>query len=180
MVDQLDLFATSVSDDYDSKHKRIKEKDLQEKHDNKFKQRLLTPQEWECYRLIKYNSEVLNRRTSQKEIAEKLGLKWNSSETCHDHCPKTWTIIEHLNLSGEIEKIIISHEFNYWLGNQAETKVFIDKLWNDLSPRLSRYWKYLQKIKKDGQGKLLSAQLQPIDEDSQARSFVESYLNKGE
>ena len=42
-------------------------------------------------------------------------------------------------------------------------------------PRLTRYWKYLKKIKKNGQGKLLSTQLEPIDEESHARKFVESY-----
>lgn len=159
---------------------KVSEEDLQKKHDKKFKQKKLTPEEWECYRIIRENSELFGRRTSQKEIAERLGLKWNDDPKAHDHCPKVWTIIEHLNMSGEIEKVIISFNFEYWLGNKAETEVYLDKLWSDLMPRLKRYWTYYNKIKKDGQGKLLSAQLQPIDEDSQAREFVESYLNKGE
>ena len=178
MVEQMDLFACSVSEEVVSK--KITEDDLQKAHDKKYTQKLMTPQEWELYRLIKYNSEVLDRRTSQKEIAEKLGLKWNSSETCHDHCPKVWTLIEHINLSGETEKVIISFQFEYWIGNENETKVYLDKLWNDLAPRLSRFWIYTQKAKRDGQGKLLSTQLKPIDDSSSAREYVESYLNKGE
>jgi len=179
MVDQLDLFLSSASDDCEVRHnKKVTEEDLQKKHNKKYKQRILTPEEWECYRLIRYNSEILNRRTSQREIADKLGLKWNDDPKAHDHCTKVWTIIEHLNMSDEIEKVIISFNFEYWLGNKAETEVFLDKLWSDLMPRLKRYWTYLNKIKKNGQGKLLSAQLQPIDEDSQARQFVESFLGE--
>lgn len=178
MFEQLDLFLQTVKEEEETKP--ITEKELQKIHDKKYKQRLLTSEEWALYRLIKYNSEVLDRRTTQKEICEKLGLTYNDDPKAHDHCPKVWTMIKNLNESNEIEKVIISFEFNYWLGGKEETQVFLDKLWTDLAPRLRRYWLYLQKINKDGQGKLLSAQLNPIDEDSQARQFVESFLNKGE
>ena len=177
MVDQLDLFTMSACDDFDVRHQKITEKDLQKAHDKKFKQKLLEPEEWQLYRLIRENS-LLGKKTTQKEICEKLGLTYNNDPKVHDACPKVWTMITHLNLSGEIEKIIITHEFTYWLGGEKETQVFIDKLWSDLEPRLFRYWAYLRKIKKNGQGKLISAQLKPIDEDSQAREFVESFLGE--
>ena len=175
MVEQIDLFFASVSEDNEPR-KKVDENYLQKIHDKKYTQRKLKPSEWELYRLIKYNSEVLDRRTTQKEICEKLGLTYNDDPKAHDHCPKVWTMIKNLNESNEIEKVIISFNFEYWLGNEAETKVYLDKLWTDLAPRLRRYWLYLQKINKDGQGKLLSTQLNPIDEDSQAREFVESFL----
>lgn len=176
MCEQMNLwFATNLEDE--PKKEKVTEDDLQEKHDKKYIQRLLTPQEWELYRLIKYNSEILDRRTSQKEIADKLGLKWNDDPSCHDHCPKVWTLIKNLNESDEIEKVIISFNFTYWLGGKEETKVFLDKLWSDLAPRLTRYWKYLKKTRNNGQGKLISCQNQPIDSDSQAREWVERYIN---
>ena len=175
MFEQLNLFMASVQED-DEPRKKVDENYLQKQHDKKYKQRLLTSEEWALYRLIKYNSEVLDRRTTQKEICEKLGLTYNDDPKAHDHCPKVWTLIKNLNESNEIEKVIISFNFEYWLSNEAETKVYLDKLWTDLAPRLRRYWLYLQKINKDGQGKLLSTQLNPIDEDSQAREFVESFL----
>lgn len=178
MCEQLDLFCSSASDDFEVKHKKITENDLQKAHDRKFKQVLLNPEEWALYRLIKYNSEVLDRRTTQKEICDKLGFKYNDDPKAHDPCPKIWTMISHLNLSNEIEKVIISFNFEYWIGNAEETKVFLDKLWQDIEPRLFRYWTYLRKVKKNGQGKLLSAQLKPIDEESQAREFVESFLGE--
>lgn len=177
MTTQLDLFAATNCEE-PPREKRVSEKDLQKVHDKIYKQKLLTPEEWSLYRLIKYNSEVLKRKTTQKEIANALGLKYNDNIKNHDACPSIWTMITHLNLSGEIEKIIITHEFTYWLGGEKETQVFIDKLWSDLEPRLVRYWAYLRKIKKNGQGKLLSAQLEPIDEDSEARQFVESFVRE--
>ena len=175
MTTQLDLFMASAMEE-EPKQPQITEEQMQRKHDKKYKQKLLTPEEWSLYRLIKYNSEVLKRKTTQREIANALGLKYNEDIKCHDACPSVWTMVSHINLSFEIEKIIITHEFEYWFGGELETQVFLDKLWQDILPRLTRYWTYLRKIKKDGQGKLLSAQLQPIDEDSQAREFVESYL----
>ena len=86
-----------------------------------------------------------------------------------------WNDIKDINLSYETDKLIISDNFEYWLGNEQETKTFIDKLWKDLEPRLVRYWAYLKKVARDGQGQLLSRRLDPIDENSSARAFIESY-----
>lgn len=170
MVEMYDLFAN-----YDEE--KVTEEDLQKAHDKKFKQRLLTSEEWLLYRIVRENS-LMGKKTTQKELCEKLGLKYNDDPKAHDACPRIWTMITHLNLSGEIEKIVITHEFTYWLGNEEETKVFIDKLWQDIAPRLFRYWTYLRKIKKNGQGKLFSTQLNPIDDNSNAREFVESFLGE--
>ena len=175
MVEQLDLFLQTVKEE--EKTKPITEKELQKIHDKKYTQRKLKPSEWELYRLIKYNSEVLDRRTTQREICDKIPeYKWNDDPLAHDHCSSIWTAIKNLNESNEIEKVIISFNFEYWLGGKEETQVFLDKLWGDIEPRLKRYWTYLRKVKKNGQGKLLSAQLEPIDENSNAREWVESYI----
>lgn len=174
MREQLDLFATSVCCEQ-PKERKVTEEDLQKEHEKQFKQKLLTPEEWKLYRIIKANS-LMGKKTTQKEICNLMDYKYNDDPIAHDPCPRIWTMITHLNLSGEIEKIIITHEFTYWLGGEEETKVFLDKLWQDIEPRLFRYWTYLRKIKKNGQGKLISAQSKPIDEDSEAREFVESFL----
>lgn len=172
MIEQFNIF------DFVEEEK-VNEETLQKKHDKKFQQKKLTSEEWECYRIIRENS-LLGKKTTQKELCNRLGLKYNDDIKAHDPCPKIWTMISHINLSFEVEKIIITHEFNYWLGCEEETKVFMEKLWNDLAPRLSRYWAFLKKLKRNGQGKLFSTQLAPIDDDSQARAFVESYLDKGD
>lgn len=165
MNEQLDLFTTS-SCDYEEEQKEK----VVERVSN------LTPRQWALYRLIYTNSLVLNKKTTQREIYESIrGYEWNDSETAHDHCPAIWSDIAANNLSFSHDKIIISRNFEYWIGNEEETKEFIDDLWGQLAPRLMRYWFYKEKIKRNGQGKLLSNDLQPITDISKAREFVESF-----
>ena len=52
---------------------------------------------------------------------------------------------------------------------------FLNNLWKQLAPRLMRYWFYKAKLKRNGQGKLLSNDLNPIEDNSKAREFIESY-----
>lgn len=165
MTDQLDLFTTSNCD-YEEEQK---DKQRQRESD-------LSPRAWAVYRLIYTNSLVLHRKTTQREIYESInGYEWNDDEKCHDHCPAIWNDITANNLSFSHDKIIISKNFEYWLGNEEETQEFLNDLWNQLAPRLMRYWFYKEKIKRNGQGKLLSNELNPIDSNSKAREFVESF-----
>ena len=165
MTEQLDLFSTS-SCDYEEEQKENKVVELSK----------LTSKQWELYRLIYHNSMVEQRKTSQREICDKIqGYEWNDSETTHDHCSAIWNDITANNLSFAHDKVIISKNGEYWIGNKEETEKFINDLWNQLAPRLMRYWFYKAKIKGNGQGKLLSNQLQPIDDDSKAREFVERF-----
>ena len=165
MVEQIDLFV-AANTDYEEEQK---EKVVERKSE-------LTPRQWAVYRLIYTNSMVLHRKTTQREIYESIrGYEWNSDEKCHDHCPAIWKDITENNLSFSHDKIIISKNFEYWIGNEEETQEFIDDLWNQLAPRLMRYWFYKTKVGRNGQGKLLSNDLQPIDDSSKAREFVESY-----
>ena len=165
MTEQLDLFATATCDyEEEKQEKRIERKSE------------LTPRQWALYRLIYTNSLVLQKKTTQREIYESIrGYEWNDSETCHDHCPAIWKDITDNNLSFSHDKIIISRNFEYWIGNEQETKEFIDDLWQQLAPRLMRYWFYKTKIKRNGQGKLLSNDLEPITDTSKAREFIESF-----
>lgn len=136
----------------------------------------LTPRQWEVWRLIKHNSLEEHRKTTQKEIVDKVkGFVWNDDEKAHDHCVALWSDIKANNESLEHDKIIISKNFEYWIGSERETKEFIAGLWKALSPRLQRYWRYLHKIGLDGQGKLLSNQGNPIDDNSLAKEFHEVF-----
>ena len=165
MCEQLDLFASANTDYAEQQQDRVIERHSE-----------LTPRQWALYRLIYNNSLVLKRKTTQKEICDSIrGYEWNDSETAHDHCPAIWTDITANNLSFSHDKVIISKNFEYWIGNEQETQDFIDNLWNQLAPRLMRYWFYKEKVKRNGQGKLLSNELNPIDNDSKAREFIESY-----
>lgn len=174
MFEQLDLFLESAREEESTT--KITEEDLQKRFEKKLKVRPLQPHEWELYRLIKYNSEVEHRKTTKREICDKIDFfKWNDDPKAHDNCSAIWTAIKNNNESFEHEKIIITHENQYWIGCEEETKIFIEKLWSDLMPRLVRYWKYLKKSKEDGQGRLLDKYNNVIDEES-VRSFVEGYI----
>ena len=163
MTEQLDIF------------------NFQEEQDNESKSEL-TPRQWALYRLIYENSIYGNRKTTKKEICIRLGdygYKWNDDPKVHDHCTAIWKDIKDNNESFEHDKIIISENDTYWIGNEQETKDFIEKLWKDLCPRLCRYWNYKEKIARNGQGKLFSTKLNPINDDSRARAFVESFNEGG-
>lgn len=162
MVEQLDLFVEAA-----------KQEEPQEEQTSE-----LTPRQWALYRLIKYNSLVEHRKTTQKEICDKLsahGYKWDDEEKSHDHCTAIWKDVKDNNESYEHDKIIISKNFEYWIGNEEETQEFLNKLWSDLCPRLVRYWNYKTKVARNGQGQLFSTKMNPIDENSKAREFIESY-----
>lgn len=153
MVEQLDIFAQS-----EQKEKR------------------LTPRQWFLLTFIKNASLVEHRKVTQKDIWNNvIGYQWIDNPNCHDHCPAIWADIKEINLSYQTDKLIISKNFEYWIGNEEETQEFLDQLWSDLSPRLVRYWAYLKKVARNGQGQLLSRKLEPIDDNSKARDFIESY-----
>lgn len=165
MTEQIDLFES------------VNEPEEEQKEEPKSE---LTPRQWALYRLIKYNSLVEHRKTTQKEICDKLGetfgYKWvETSGENHDHCSTIWKDIKDNNESYEHDKIIISKNYEYWIGNEEETQEFLNELWNNLCPRLVRYWNYKQKVARNGQGQLFSTKLNPIDENSKAREFIESY-----
>ena len=159
MVEQLSIF-------------QVYEEPVHEERESK-----LSPRHWALYRLIKSNSEA-GLETTQEEICSVIdGFNYNDSEKVHDHCPTIWTAIKDINLSNEVEKIIIYKDFKAHLAHsQEELDEYLDDKWNELAPRLVRYWFLKKKASMDGQGKLLSDQLRPIDDDSRARAFVESFL----
>ena len=143
MVEQLSLFDNTTQEE-----EKVEERLPQESS--------LTPRPWELYRLIKHNSLVEHRKTTQREIYEKVrGYEWNDDIKAHDKCPAIWTDIKDNNESLEHDKIIISDRFVYWIGSEEETQRFLRDLWKALAPRLHRYWAFVNKTKMDGQGKLL-------------------------
>ncbi|MBO7715160.1 MAG: hypothetical protein J6S85_16445 [Methanobrevibacter sp.] len=187
-IDQLDLFMASAKSEESENIERPREvkvsaptQSTEEPQEKPIEpvQNHLTTRQWALLNLLKQNSFAEHRKTSQKEICDKLakyGYKWReTSGENHDHCSTIWNDIATINLSYDTDKLIISDNYEYWLGNEEETLDFIDGLWNDLEPRLVRYWAYLKKVKRNGQGQLLSRRLEPVGENSKARSYIESY-----
>lgn len=138
----------------------------------------LTPRQWELYRLIYHNSMVEHRKTTQKEICDTIsGYEWNDDVRSHDHCSAIWKDIKDNNESFEHDKIIISKNFEYWIGSETETRKYLQMLWENVSARLTRYWNYVKKTQMDGQGKLIDKNGNVINDMSKARAFFECYNN---
>ena len=146
----------------------------------------LTTRQWATYNLIKQNS-LNGKKTTQREIYEnypdklfKDGYIWaNKDGVNHDNCVTIWSDIEKINFSEEIEKIVISKNYIYWLcENDEEAEKYAQKYFSDGIKKLKRYYRIVGKVKKNGQYKLLSTRGDIIDDESKARDFVETYLRK--
>ena len=145
----------------------------------------LTPRQWATYRFIKNRSEDGRRATISDLIAnypysEEMedGYKASSNPNAHDKCKAVWQDIETLNKSSEIEKIIIIDNFTYRLSNKEESEAYAKKLYDKAVKAMARYARIRRKMNKDGQGKLISCQGNEIDEDSEARAFVEAFVGR--
>ena len=160
MIEQLDLFATSEEEKEEQENKKvvrvtqreIEMSDLFNGEEQQEDNDKLTDRQKALLKYIEENSLIHHRKTTQKEICEYInGYEWNDDEKCHDHCPAVWKDIKDINLSDETDYVIISKDFEYWIGSKRETKAFIAGLWKALSPRLKRYWKYFKKLGLEGQ-----------------------------
>ena len=133
--------------------------------------------EWRVYNLIKEVS-LAGHKITQKEICDNIDeLVYNDDDKSHDHCGALWGVINRINQDPSIDKIIISKNFEYWIGNEEETIEYLNTLWGRITPKLTRYWQLVKKTKLEGQGKLLSNNLQPIDDNSNARPYHEVFMN---
>lgn len=138
----------------------------------------LTPRQWATYRLIKHNSLVEHRKTSQREIYEQVdGYVWNDKETAHDHCPAIWNDINANNESKEHQHWVLGENFEYWIGSKREYIEFLRTKWGEIAPRLHRYWELVRFLGYDGQGRLYDKNLNPISEDKGVKMFIQSFNN---
>lgn len=136
-----------------------------------------TQEEKELYELIKHNSLVEGRHTTQEEICERIpSFILSKDPFAHDKCVRIWTAIKNLNECSSTEFIIIYKDFEAWIGNEEETKDYLNDLWNALSPRMSRYWNLVRKARKNGQGKAFDENGEPMDElEGMDKMFYTSY-----
>ena len=112
--------------------------------------------------LITYNTKVLHRKTTQREVCNIIsGYEWNDSVKTHDHCSKIWTDINYIN--NNQDQIIIAKNFEYKLAEtKEEISDYLKQKWNDLEPRLTRYWKLLKKVNVDGQYDLFKEKFREV------------------
>lgn len=137
----------------------------------------LTPQQWDLYELIKHNSLIERRKTTQKEICDIFpnAYAYVDRPNSTDKCTQIWVDIQAINESPNLEKFIITERYEYWIGSERECKRYLKRLWNSISPRLLRFQNVVRKMKADGQGKIIGASNLPIDDNSKARRFIEAF-----
>lgn len=162
---QLDMFMASIDNEV-VEEKKPEEVLIDEN---------LTPRQIAVWELIEHNSLRLFRKTSQREIYKKVkGFEWNDEPTAHDHCPAIWNDIKDCNESPYHDKIIISKNFEYWIGSKKETEQYIRFLWNAISPRLKRYWNIVKKTKLDGTGRMFKGDKHDDNMDAMCY-FIEAF-----
>ena len=154
------------------------------------KERKLTPLEWAVYNTIKETTVNENRTISQKELVEKVNeqfgcaiLKYTQkctnckNDSKGDHCYALIDLVRAINESEEVEKIIVVKAYSYKLGTIEECEEYYNIAMKRAYHFLKKASTISRKMKRDGQGKLISCQGKEITIDSKAREFVEAYID---
>ena len=141
----------------------------------------LTPSQWKLYRYLRDRS-LFNLDTCVAEICEFMPDVYtlNGKESNFSNCPTLYKDIDIINASTEVEKIIIKDNNNFKLATKEEARRYADKMKERAIKVFKKYWDVERKIANDGQGKLVSCQNEAIDETSQARHFVETFIKEVE
>ena len=134
------------------------------------------------YNLVKQRT-LDGLKTTCKDICDALPQHYqlNEKQSHHSNCPRIYQDCEALLLSSEVEKVIIPDNNDFHIArNEREAMEYADKLARRGAHRFKRYWAIVDKCKSDGQGKVVSCQNEPIDDESKARRFVEAFLKTEE
>lgn len=141
----------------------------------------LTPLEWKVYRAIEASEEPI----AQKDLCEAVGLAYRPLESHEggikhrDGCRKLWNIVQHLNDTTEVEKmVVVTPDYRYSLATEEEARKKADRYHRQALTLMRREYALRRKMRLNGQGKLLSAQGNPIDSKSKANPFFEAYPNE--
>lgn len=133
----------------------------------------LTSREWELYDLLKEHADGL----TLKEICDLLPQHFTYQETAINPCRELYRAIEFINLSLEIDKIIVKAKGGkFKFATKEESEDFIDDMKNKAMTYLMRRSIAITKIRQDGQGKILSNKGLPIDGKSKAKPFHEAFI----
>jgi len=141
----------------------------------------LTPRQWATYRLIEFNSSW-SVDTTQEDIVNNYpiekysdGYELSKNPKAHDKCSAVWQDINEINMNINIHKVIISPKpYEY---KMAETEEEVKEYCKDIyfkpaMAKLHRYSVLLNKVKRNGQGKLI------FDSKSQARDYWETFIKE--
>ena len=139
----------------------------------------LTTSLWDLYNFIKERS-LNGEKTTVRDVCEQFPETYhlNDKESNFTNCPNLYKDIDLLNSSYQIEKIIVKDYNNFHLATKEDANKYANKIKFKALKLLKKYWVVQRKIDKDGQGKCIGANGQPIDDKSKARRFYESFIDE--
>lgn len=142
---------------------------------------MLNNRQWDLYKFIEFatTDEDGIGPVSVEQICHAFPqhYKYKPSEHNYSNCPLIYQDIDALNASDEVGFIIIKKNNQFFIGDEDETYDYLRKLWWKLDKAASKYHVVSKKYQQHSQGRLLSRHLDPIDENSKAKPFMESYKN---
>ena len=155
------------------KSKRLRKKQIEKIWEKTGEEYFMLGYHWELYNLIKARPNI-----TVKEICEAMPKYYNYKQSEHNftNCPAIYDDIDYIMNSSRIEKIIIKNEGTFRLGNEQECIDYANKIFVRAKKLMAKYGAISRKISADGQGKLLGNTNRVIDETSQARPFVETFV----
>ena len=151
----------------------------------------LTPRQWWLYGYIKaYNERFPDKWLTQRDIvtANNVDVLYphddryhiSDNPNAHDKCISIWLDVAAINRSMEVDKIILINVNSYKMPTSKEEAdtYFLNGRKKAALRILKRYWIAMEKIDRDGQGKLLSDQEREITKQSRANEFYESFIKE--
>ena len=149
----------------------------------------LSPIESKIYEYIRKKSYRLTpnedeKWTTQLELVDlvnsdlTLGEQLEYNENDYNHCRRIWTIINSINQSGLVDKIIVTKKYRYKLGNKEECEAYFKKTKRDAILKLMRVSTLKKRFKNNGQVYLFTFDKDgnPITPEEAAKNFTESLV----
>lgn len=127
--------------------------------------------EKKVYEVI-YDFSSRGKWASQKDIVdavnadEKIGERLPYNDGDYNHCRRIWTIVNRINGSGAVDRIIVSRDYAYKLGTAEECRAYFKKQRNDALKKLVRLSILEDRYRRNGQGRI-------------SGGFVESVMPEG-
>lgn len=129
-----------------------------------------------------YSKDPDNRWTTQRELVDAVDsdltvedkLEWNDHD--YNHCRRIWTIINNLNQTGRLEKIIVTKDYKYKLGTKKECQAYFKKLHKDAVLKLMRLSTLKKKYAQNGQETLFDLSLKKTENEAKVRTWLETLV----
>ena len=121
------------------------------------------------------------RWVDKLEIADYLGDDYytiNTSKHAHDVCSTMNLDRITINNSLEVDKIILIKDNTFKIATEQEAIQLEEELYNQAMKLLERKSMLVAKRLRNNQGKVLSNQLNPIDDKSRAEKFHETFVEE--